>query len=163
MKYSLDGETKAHRIYKLEKSVEEFKVTKKIPSIQLADDPRSKNSESKSTVFACAKCQRKLFTTDNEITHEKGLCRLGVRLICSSMLSCDYHFVEPIKWMRNVVEESAGELKCPDCTTVIGRWSWHGLDCSCQTLVTPAFCIMKECVSASFELPAPSLPPRHCE
>jgi hypothetical protein len=69
MQYSLDGKTKAHRLYNLQKMAIEYETTRRIPTtIYVADDPQSDSEE----VFACGSCRRKLFTSANIVEHNNG-------------------------------------------------------------------------------------------
>jgi len=148
MGFTLRGKTMAHRTYKLEKLADEFKQTKKVPLVDYADDPECRISGNHSQYYACAKCNRKLFLESNIMRHEKGVGRLRVRYWCSKQLNCDYYFVEPIQWMGQL-EKCEGQLYCPseNCGTQLGSWSWRENECSCLTIVTPAFCIKKESIA----------------
>ncbi|CAK7214744.1 tyrosine protein phosphatase yvh1 [Sporothrix curviconia] len=57
--------------------------------------------------------------------------------------ACNHHFVEPLSWMRPVLEqgELEGRLVCPNtrCNAQIGRYSWQGFKCTCRAWVCPAF------------------------
>lgn len=57
--------------------------------------------------------------------------------------ACNHHFVEPLSWMRPVLEEGAleGRLVCPNtrCNAQVGRYSWQGFKCTCRAWVCPAF------------------------
>ncbi|CAK7206605.1 tyrosine protein phosphatase yvh1 [Sporothrix eucalyptigena] len=58
-------------------------------------------------------------------------------------VACNHHFVEPLSWMRPVLElgELEGRLVCPNtrCNAHIGRYSWQGFKCTCRAWVCPAF------------------------
>ncbi|CAK7220152.1 tyrosine protein phosphatase yvh1 [Sporothrix bragantina] len=57
--------------------------------------------------------------------------------------ACNHHFVEPLSWMRPVLEQAEleGRLVCPNtrCNAQIGRYSWQGFKCTCRAWVCPAF------------------------
>lgn len=84
-----------------------------------------------------------------------ALSRKGLRRVRSSSvmqvaaadeaaatLSCDHVFVEPLQWMGELRGRS-GALHCPNakCAKQLGVYDWTGLSCSCNAVVTPAFCI----------------------
>lgn len=56
---------------------------------------------------------------------------------------CPHHFIEPLSWMKPVLEEGEldGRLVCPNpkCGSSIGRYAWQGFKCSCGEWVCPAF------------------------
>jgi dual specificity phosphatase 12 len=147
MGFTLRGSTAAHRVYKLEKLAAEFRCTKKVPPVECVRDPECRTVDCHSH-YACSKCGRKLFLDGNIIPHEKGVGRLGCRFFCSNQLNCDFYFVEPIEWMGSLDKET-GQLCCPNqqCGEIIGSWTWSDIECSCLSVVSPAFCIKKESVA----------------
>jgi dual specificity phosphatase 12 len=36
-----------------------------------------------------------------------------------------------------------GRINCPNCSTKLGTWSWHGAQCSCGQWIIPSFAIPK--------------------
>jgi len=61
--------------------------------------------------------------------------------------ACPHFFVEPLSWMRPVLEEGGldGRLVCPNtrCGATVGRYSWQGFKCSCDEWVCPAFSLQR--------------------
>lgn len=65
----------------------------------------------------------------------------------ATSVACGHYFMQPLSWMRPVLEtgELEGRLLCPNlkCESLVGRWNWKGLKCSCGVWVTPAFAAQK--------------------
>lgn len=54
---------------------------------------------------------------------------------------CSHFFVEPLNWMKSVLQESTeleGKFKCPKCETKVGGYNWKGSRCSCGKWMVPA-------------------------
>ncbi|KAJ4407808.1 tyrosine protein phosphatase yvh1 [Gnomoniopsis sp. IMI 355080] len=85
----------------------------------------------------CKKCRRVLATQQFIIPHQKH--SLGPK----PPPPCPHHFIEPLSWMRPLLEagELDGRLVCPNprCGSSLGRYSWKGFKCSCNEWVCPAF------------------------
>lgn len=79
----------------------------------------------------CKKCRKVLVNQQFIIPHQKA----GT--------PCPHFFIEPLSWMRPVLEEGEldGRLVCPNarCGASIGRYAWQGFKCSCGEWVCPAF------------------------
>lgn len=86
----------------------------------------------------CKKCRRVLATQQFIIPHQKKPS-LGQK----PAPACPHHFIEPLSWMRPLLEagELDGRLVCPNprCGSSLGRYSWKGFKCSCNEWVCPAF------------------------
>lgn len=86
----------------------------------------------------CKKCRRVLATQQFIIPHQKK-STLGSK----PTSPCPHHFIEPLSWMRPLLEagELDGRLVCPNprCGSSLGRYSWKGFKCSCNEWVCPAF------------------------
>lgn len=86
----------------------------------------------------CKKCRRVLATQQFIIPHQKK-SSLGQK----PAPPCPHHFIEPLSWMRPLLEagELDGRLVCPNprCGSSLGRYSWKGFKCSCNEWVCPAF------------------------
>ncbi|KAK3689133.1 protein-tyrosine phosphatase-like protein [Podospora appendiculata] len=83
----------------------------------------------------CKKCRRMLATKPFVIPHQgKGNAEKS---------DCGHFFVEPLSWMRPILEggELEGRLYCPNtkCSASVGRYSWRGFKCSCGEWIAPAF------------------------
>lgn len=54
---------------------------------------------------------------------------------------CAHIFLQPLSWMRPELEQGllSGRLECPNakCKTVVGRYAWQGMQCSCGQWVLP--------------------------
>lgn len=51
-------------------------------------------------------------------------------------------FTLPLSWMGELKLQK-GEIKCPGCSTIVGRWDWQGSPCSCGFLGRPCFGFLK--------------------
>lgn len=106
-----------------------------------SDDDTSKTTISE---LRCKKCRRVLATSRFIIPHQQQQQSAATR----GKPPCPHHFIEPLSWMRDVLDEGQldGRLMCPGnggggsrCGTNIGRYAWQGFKCSCGEWVCPAF------------------------
>lgn len=106
-----------------------------------SDDDTSKTTISE---LRCKKCRRVLATSRFIIPHQQQQQSTATR----GKPPCPHHFIEPLSWMRDVLDEGQldGRLMCPGnggggsrCGTNIGRYAWQGFKCSCGEWVCPAF------------------------
>lgn len=83
----------------------------------------------------CKRCRTVLARQQFIIPHQKDAV--------PGKPACPHHFVEPLSWMRPLLEEGEldGRLVCPNprCGSSIGRYAWQGFKCSCGEWVCPAF------------------------
>jgi len=135
MGFSLQGDSKAHRIYKLRSLAHKFCGKDAEPDdIPTFDDPVL--HQTGTAGFQCRGCSRLLFLEDHLVGHQKGV---GAVSLCSnSRLECDSYYVAPMSWMLGI-HKMSGDIQCPSCFIVIGSWNWEPTKCSCLTSVTPAF------------------------
>ncbi|KAK8166099.1 protein-tyrosine phosphatase-like protein [Phyllosticta citribraziliensis] len=60
---------------------------------------------------------------------------------------CSHHFVDPLSWMRPELEQGKldGRLECPNpkCRSLVGKYAWQGMRCSCGAWVVPAISLAK--------------------
>jgi len=145
MEYELEGNTKAHALYKMEIAAKRVTATGRVDSslLQYAGDPGE-------SYYMCNQCERGLFSPDHFVPHEKGVGRWGFKEYSAEELDCTGHYVQVMSWMKEQIEAaSLGDLYCPtpDCKNVIGSFSWQSTICSCASVVRPAFLIHKEKVT----------------
>lgn len=51
-----------------------------------------------------------------------------------------FYFIEPLSWMKDVINNVEGKLYCPSCKTKIGSFNWiMASKCVCGTQVFPSF------------------------
>jgi len=142
---TIEGTTKAHAMYKMERAASQFSKKKSVDPDGISYGTKTKDSH-----FKCAKCQGDVFSDEHLIEHEKGISRWGWRLNDSVDRSCNIHSIQIMDWMRGHVESvGSGDLKCPtpDCGAILGSWDWSDRECSCQTNIRPAFVILKSKVT----------------
>lgn len=106
------------------------------------DDDGSKTTISE---LRCKKCRRVLATSRFIIPHQQQQSTAAG----GKSPACPHHFIEPLSWMRDVLEEGLldGRLMCPGngsgggsrCGANVGRYAWQGFKCSCGEWVCPAF------------------------
>ncbi|KAF2100675.1 phosphatases II [Rhizodiscina lignyota] len=60
---------------------------------------------------------------------------------------CAHHFIDPLSWMREELSQGKleGKLECPNarCKTLVGKYAWHGLRCSCGGWEVPGISLAK--------------------
>ncbi|KAL8287717.1 hypothetical protein RB597_000004 [Gaeumannomyces tritici] len=115
-------------------------------------------SGTKALEVRCKKCRRVLTTGRFVVAHAQ-------RQPAAGHTACPHVFVEPLSWMRPVLEagELEGRLVCPGarCGASIGRYAWQGFKCSCGEWVCPALSLQKSKVDEVAAAPpavAASLP-----
>lgn len=135
-----------------------------------ADDDRTKTTISE---LRCKKCRRVLATSRFIIPHQQQSAAAGP----GGKPPCPHHFIEPLSWMRDVLEEGLldGRLMCPGggggggaggsgggarCGANIGRYAWQGFKCSCGEWVCPAFSLQASKVDET-RVPRTQGPPPH--
>ncbi|KAG8622877.1 hypothetical protein KVT40_009388 [Elsinoe batatas] len=100
----------------------------------LFEDEHVKDKHGSSMEFRCKKCRRTLATSQYLNDHQP-LTQKG----------CAHYFVDPLSWMRTELEQSKldGRLECPKCSANVGKYAWHGMQCSCGGWVVPAISLAK--------------------
>jgi len=91
--------------------------------------------------FSCRKCSTILFSATELVPHDVGLGFFGN--VVDADKYCDSHFLQPMWWMKSVINENAGLLLCPQCQNNLGKFDWNELSCSCKAPVLPAFQVFK--------------------
>lgn len=67
------------------------------------------------------------------------------REICNKI-----YFIEPLVWMKEVVNNVEGKLYCPSCHTKIGSFNWiMASKCPCGTQVSPSFYLVPSKIDIS--------------
>lgn len=65
----------------------------------------------------------------------------------ASSNECAHHFIDPLSWMREVLSQGKleGKLECPNarCNTLVGKYAWHGMRCSCGGWEVPGISLTK--------------------
>ena len=108
-----------------------------------------KKQVSKKIQLKCKKCRRMLADSTYIIPHAPE----GAAPAEDGASGCQHHFVEPLSWMRPVLEQGAleGRIVCPNskCGALVGRYSWQGFKCTCRAWVCPAFSLQESRVDRS--------------
>ena len=100
-----------------------------------------KEEREEGSEFRCRRCRRYLTASSFLLpTHGKtGRKQAGD---AKGEKPCSHHWLDqPLSWMREEMEEGKleGRLECPNekCKTLVGRYSWQGMRCSCGQWVVP--------------------------
>lgn len=106
----------------------------------------------------CKKCRRVLATKPFVVPHGGAGGGKGPKAA-----SCPHFFVEPMSWMRPILEEGVleGRLACPNakCGASIGRYTWQGFKCGCGEWVCPAFSLHRSKVDGVVTRPGGAAAP----
>ncbi|KAK1765375.1 tyrosine protein phosphatase yvh1 [Phialemonium atrogriseum] len=106
----------------------------------------------------CKKCRRVLATKPFVVPHRGAGGGKGPKAA-----SCPHFFVEPMSWMRPILEEGVldGRLACPNakCGASIGRYTWQGFKCGCGEWVCPAFSLHRSKVDGVVTRPGGAAAP----
>eukprot|EP01118_Nematostelium_gracile_P000979 TRINITY_DN1097_c0_g1_i2.p1 TRINITY_DN1097_c0_g1~~TRINITY_DN1097_c0_g1_i2.p1 ORF type:complete len:314 (+),score=28.31 TRINITY_DN1097_c0_g1_i2:190-1131(+) len=130
MGYSLSGQSKAHRLFRLRCIANEFSSSTHQKFHQDIQIPKMDDlHQFEDDLYLCGKCEQPLFHESHVINHHNQLHCLGK--------VCDWFYVEPIAWMN--INTPTGTFNCPQCTTQVGSWAWQSLPCSCTTYLSPSF------------------------
>lgn len=107
----------------------------------------------------CKRCRRALATSQYLIPHTPKAANKSTAQDYSPISSlpapnptaapstlpkeCTHHFIHPLSWMRLELEKQLleGRLNCPNskCGSLVGRYAWQGMRCSCGIWVNPGF------------------------
>ena len=106
-------------------------------------EPMGKGTEEKEggSEFRCRRCRRHLATSSYLLsTHGKKESKQTGS--AAGEKPCSHHWLDqPLSWMREEMEAGKleGRLECPNekCKTLVGRYSWQGMRCSCGQWVVP--------------------------
>lgn len=128
---------------------------------------RAEVADGPSLELRCKKCRRVLATQPFVVPHKSNDSQsLAVSSGAppTTPASCSHFFIEPLSWMRPVLEEGVleGRLMCPNdkCGASVGRYSWQGFKCSCGEWVCPAFSLQRGRVDDVVTNPRPNGGPR---
>lgn len=121
----------------------------KLPKATEAPDDEDDRSRTTISELRCKKCRRVLANSRFIIPHQQQSTASNSGGKPGKPTPCPHHFIEPLSWMRDVLEEGLldGRLMCPGngsggtsrCGANVGRYAWQGFKCSCGEWVCPAF------------------------
>ncbi|KAG6584499.1 dual specificity protein phosphatase 12-like [Phytophthora cinnamomi] len=121
--------------------------------------PDAAAAEDAATKFACKKCRRVLFTSEQLTAHEPERHQISARRRlkdlkqqAGGLVDCSSLFLEEtLPWMDEALL-AEGKIHCPTpkCQSRLGALHWSGSQCSCGTWVTPSIKITKSRVDAVF-------------
>ncbi|KAF4462858.1 Tyrosine- phosphatase YVH1 [Fusarium albosuccineum] len=138
------NDVEAHPLYQrwaYRREVEENLAVGQAPTRLRFEDEEAQPRDDSGVSLRCKKCRRTLVTAPFIVDH-----RPPDRTAAPAAL-CQHFFVEPLSWMRPVLEQGElnGRLLCPNakCGAGVGRYDWKGFRCSCGGWVTPAFSLQR--------------------
>ncbi|KAM0425603.1 hypothetical protein ACHAPT_009134 [Fusarium lateritium] len=136
-------DVEAHPLYQrwaYKREVEENLAVGQAPTRLRFEDEEAQPRDESGASLRCKKCRRTLVTAPFIIDHRQPDRS-------APATPCQHFFVEPLSWMRSVLEkgELNGRLLCPNakCGAGVGRYDWKGFRCSCGGWVTPAFSLQR--------------------
>ncbi|KAF5020647.1 hypothetical protein F66182_7324 [Fusarium sp. NRRL 66182] len=136
-------DVEAHPVYQrwaYRREIDENLAVGQAPTRLRFEDEEVQPRDDSGPSLRCKKCRRTLVTAPFIVDHRPSDKK-------SSTSTCQHFFVEPLSWMRSVLEkgELNGRLLCPNakCGAGVGRYDWKGFRCSCGGWVTPAFSLQK--------------------
>ena len=124
-------------------------------------DSESGNSAAATLDVRCRKCRRNLATSTYLVSHEPKQSSGKLQADASvdsfpntpgqpaapAPTTCAHIFIDPLSWMRPELEQGKleGRLQCPSerCHSVVGKYAWQGMRCSCGGWIIPAFSLAK--------------------
>ena len=118
---------------------------------QRQQDDSSSSTNRRKYVYRCRRCRTQLGTSAYTIPHQSSSSTTSNPPSISTSITapspsqpqtqCAHIFLDPLNWMRPELEQGliSGRLECPNakCCTVIGRYAWQGMKCSCGLWVVP--------------------------
>ncbi|KAF4968703.1 hypothetical protein FZEAL_10351 [Fusarium zealandicum] len=123
------------------REVEENVAVGQAPTRLRFEDEEAQPRDESGLSLRCKKCRCTLVTAPFIIDHSPP----GGK--ASAAPTCQHFFVEPLSWMRGVLEQGElnGRLLCPNakCGAGVGRYDWKGFRCSCGGWVIPAFSLQR--------------------
>ncbi|KAF5659812.1 tyrosine phosphatase yvh1 [Fusarium heterosporum] len=147
------NEVETHPVYQrwaYKREIDENLAVGQAPTRLRFEDEETQPRDESGLSLRCKKCRRTLVTAPFIQQHRPSEKQ-------SSAPTCQHYFVEPLSWMRGVLEQGElnGRLICPNekCGAGVGRYDWKGFRCSCGGWVTPAFSLQKARVDDVVKLP----------
>ena len=118
-------------------------------------DPRSEICQGR-VIYRCRVCRTTLATSDNIMVDISvgGTSGFSQRRRAKDAQKSPMHsdsnqkaseispggiFVEPLRWMAGITENTQGKIYCPTCVTRLGSYNWAGMQNDDAQWITPAF------------------------
>ncbi|KAK7421492.1 tyrosine protein phosphatase yvh1 [Neonectria punicea] len=129
------------------REVEEGLAVGQAPTRLRFEDEEAQPHDESGLSLRCKKCRRTLATAPFIVDHKPAKK--------DSTAACQHFFVEPLGWMRSILEQGElnGRLLCPNakCGAGVGRYDWKGFRCSCGDYISPAFSLQRARVDDVFK------------
>ena len=132
--------------------------------IRFEDEAQTGSNGATTTLdVRCRRCRRSLATSAYVVEHEPRQSsgfpstdgasvgsfppnKSGEPASAASTV-CAHVFVDPLSWMRPelALGKLEGKLECPSerCRSIVGKYAWQGMRCSCGGWLVPAFSLAK--------------------
>ncbi|KPM35150.1 hypothetical protein AK830_g11420 [Neonectria ditissima] len=129
------------------REVEEGLAIGQAPTRLRFEDEEVQPRDESGLSLRCKKCRCTLVTAPFIVDHKPAKK--------DSTAACQHFFVEPLSWMRSILEQGElnGRLICPKdkCGAGVGRYDWKGFRCSCGDYISPAFSLQRAKVDDVFK------------
>lgn len=158
LKYTLREDNLQYKMFRLRVTANKVAKVKIVPQDcqqVIKSDPSLITVKPDPRVYRCKKCRRILVCANNLLPHVRGEKSswkdvkwsedYGHLNICSDM-----YFIEPMFWIKSVLQSESGKILCPKCNFKLGSFSWTaGSQCSCGAKVSPSFYLIPSRVDFS--------------
>ncbi|KAF7544161.1 hypothetical protein G7Z17_g10177 [Cylindrodendrum hubeiense] len=135
-------DVETHPVYQrwlYKREVDEDLAVGQAPTRLRFEDEEAQPHDESGLSLRCKKCRHTLATAPFILDHKSANAH--------STAQCQHFFIEPLSWMRGVLEQGElnGRLLCPNvrCGAGVGRYDWKGFRCSCGGWVIPAFSLQR--------------------
>eukprot|EP00889_Picochlorum_renovo_P007310 jgi/Picre1/34340/NNA_001812.t1 len=152
MKFSYDMTHGAYRSLRARQTAKDVQSQGEAFDVKEFRDPRNDTSRS-SILYSCRSCRAALATAANIMVDVSvGSCKNGFSWKKKSKdhknsRQADSHgesttgsiFVEPLRWMKAITEDTQGKIYCYQCSSRLGSYNWSGMQNEDAEWITPAF------------------------
>ncbi|KAI8109383.1 hypothetical protein M9434_000667 [Picochlorum sp. BPE23] len=152
MKFSYDMTHGAYRSLRARQTAKNVQSQGEAFDVKEFRDPRNDTSRS-SILYSCRSCRAVLATAANIMVDVSvGSCKNGFSWKKKSKdhknsRQADSHgesttgsiFVEPLRWMKAITEDTQGKIYCYQCSSRLGSYNWSGMQNEDAEWITPAF------------------------
>ena len=102
--------------------------------------------------YVCRQCQTELFTNADLSHHSDGgglydwFVKYGREKVMETSSEVQCHqklFTNYLEWVMNQIDTPenmhGNDIKCPECSVIVGNYNLNGSKCPCGKWITPAF------------------------
>lgn len=148
MKFSYDMTHGAYRSLRARQTAKNVQTQGDAFDVKELRDPRQDASES-SILYSCRSCRAVLATAANimvDVSVGSGKNGFSWRKKSKDDKSGRHGesttgsiFVEPLRWMKAITEDTQGKIYCYQCSSRLGSYNWSGMQNEDAEWITPAF------------------------